>query len=159
MAFGEARGFLSMEIKMERSRIVFADYYFFKKIPASPSSEGSANYCLRMELTYAFGSWTLRLMLVGWVGFREDAYMTTWIHLHVCIYCWFPTFYSGMTGRQVQLQPFRLVKGHSSELLFCRAWRALLWTTLCCIWGPFPSASRRILLVRTSSSCLQFGLQ
>ena len=29
--FGEARGFLSMEIKMGRSRIVFTDYYFFKK--------------------------------------------------------------------------------------------------------------------------------
>ena len=77
MAFGEARGFLSMEIKMERSRIVFADYYFFKKVLQAPQVRGlkiAANYCLRMELTYAFGSWTLRLMLVGWVGFREDAY-------------------------------------------------------------------------------------
>ena len=50
MAFGEARGFLSIEIKMERSQIVFADYYFFKKVPASPSSEGSTNCCLDIKL-------------------------------------------------------------------------------------------------------------
>ena len=80
MAFGEARGFMSMEIKtkIRRSRNVIADYFFKKKGSTSPSSEGSTNCCLhanlklklqyanlKWKLQYDFGFWTRGLMLVG----------------------------------------------------------------------------------------------
>ena len=64
-----------------------------------------------------------------------------------------------MMSQQVQLQLFQSDKGHNNELLSCRAGHALLLTTLCCIWGPFLSVSRRISLAQTSSSFPQFGLQ
>ena len=52
MAFGEARGFMSMEIKIRRSQNVIADY-FFKKVLQAPQVRGlqiAANYCLNVEL-------------------------------------------------------------------------------------------------------------